>query len=134
MTPSDLLVAARGLLEQDKQAAVGGWPRAVAFLTRQALEQALSDLWASSRATTGLTECPMKTQLLCLPAYLEPGLAREISYIWAALSNACHYHPYELAPTAAELTGWMLAVANLNAELTRDPAIEPLAGSGADQR
>ncbi|HET9895670.1 MAG TPA: hypothetical protein VFQ44_12145 [Streptosporangiaceae bacterium] len=123
MTPADLLVAARGLLEHDKQSAVGGWPRAVAFLTRQALEQALSDLWAGSRATTGLSECPMKTQLLCLPAYLEPGLAREIGYAWAALSNACHYHPYELAPTAAELSGWMTAVSNLTTSiaLAREP-------------
>ena len=23
------------------------------------------------------------------------------------LSRACHYHPCELAPTAAELTGWL---------------------------
>ncbi len=113
MTTADLLVAARGMLEHDKQAAVGGWPRAVAFLTRQALEQALSDLWASGRTTAGLSECPMKTQLLCLPAYLEPGLAREISYVWAALSNACHYHPYELAPTAVELSRWLTAVADL---------------------
>ncbi len=22
-------------------------------------------------------------------------------------SRACHYHSYELAPTAAELTGWL---------------------------
>ena len=55
----------------------------------------------------------MKTQLLCLPTYLEPRLAREISYVWAALSNACHHHPYDLAPTAAELSGWMSAVARL---------------------
>lgn len=122
MTPADLIVAARGLLEHDKRAAIGGWPRAVAFLTRQALEQSLSDLWAAGRETGGLSECVMRTQLLCLPAYLEPGLAREISYVWAALSNACHYHPYELAPTAAELSGWMTAVADLTASiaLTRE--------------
>ncbi len=36
---------------------------------------------------------------------LEPdGEVRSLS---AALSHACHYHPYELAPTAAELTGWL---------------------------
>jgi len=29
------------------------------------------------------------------------------AYLIAALSRACHYHPYELAPTAAELTGWL---------------------------
>jgi len=33
------------------------------------------------------------------------------------LSSACHYHPYELAPTAAELTGWIDDVEALVAEL-----------------
>ena len=122
MTPASLLSAARDLLEHDKQNAIGGWPRAAALLTRQALERALDDLWTGGQATRGLSDCTMKTQLLCLPAYLEPGLAREISYIWATLSNACHYHPYELSPTAAELSGWMSAVANLidSIALTRD--------------
>ena len=26
--------------------------------------------------------------------------------VWAALSGACHYHPYDLAPTREELRGW----------------------------
>jgi hypothetical protein len=117
MTPADLLAAARAMLEDHDQTAVSGWPRAVAFLARQALEQALSDLWATSQATAGLSDCVMKTQLLCLPAYLEPKLARDTSYIWAALSSACHYHPYDLAPTAAELSGWTTAVASLIAAI-----------------
>jgi hypothetical protein len=48
-----------------------------------------------------------------LPTYLESGLAREVSYAWAALSNACHFHPYDLAPTTAELSGWIDQVAAL---------------------
>jgi hypothetical protein len=35
------------------------------------------------------------------------GSERRITYLLAALSQACHYHPYELAPTAAELTSWL---------------------------
>ena len=31
----------------------------------------------------------------------------------AALSRACHYHPYELAPSAAELTSWISDVESL---------------------
>jgi hypothetical protein len=125
MTAADLLAAARAMLEHHEHTVVGGWPRAVALLTRQALEQALSDLWASGQATTGLSECTMRTQLICLPAYLEPRLARETSYIWAALSNACHYRAYDLAPTAAELSGWITAVASLIAAiaLSRDPGL-----------
>ena len=49
----------------------------------------------------------MRSQLLCLTAYLDPGSASRAAYVFAALSHACHYHPYELAPTATELTGWL---------------------------
>jgi hypothetical protein len=40
-------------------------------------------------------------------AYLDRGTASRAAYLLAALSRACHYHPYELAPTAAELLGWL---------------------------
>lgn len=118
MTPDDLLAAARDLLERPAFASIGGWPRAVALLTRQALEKALEGFWKASPSTAGLCDCAMKTQLACLPTYLEPGLAREIGYVWATLSSACHYHPYDLAPTAAELIGWIDAVAALLASIT----------------
>jgi hypothetical protein len=58
-------------------------------------------------------DCTRKTQLICLPAYLEPRLARDASYTWAALSSACHYHQYDLAPTAAELSRWIDSTAAL---------------------
>ena len=54
-----------------------------------------------------MPSCTTRSQLLCLTAYLDPGTARRAAYLFAALSRACHYHPYELAPTAAELTGWL---------------------------
>ena len=113
MTPADLLAAARDLLEHPALGSVGGWPRAVALLTRQALEKALDEFWAASPARAGLAACSNKTQLTCLPAYLQPAIARQINYVWAALSSACHYHPYNLAPTAAELYGWIGAVTTL---------------------
>ncbi len=117
MTPADLLNAAREVLERPALARVGGWPRAVALLTRQAIEKALDEFWEASPATAGMHDCTMKTQLTCLPTYLEPRLAREVGYVWAALSSACHYHPYDLAPTAAELDGWIKAVATLIANI-----------------
>lgn len=119
MTPADLLAAALDLLERPAPDGVGGWPRAVALLTRQALEGALEEFWRTNPATVGLCECTRKTQLTCLPTYLEPRLAREVSYVWAALSGACHYHPYGLAPTAAELSGWIDAVTALLAAIGR---------------
>jgi hypothetical protein len=30
-----------------------------------------------------------------------------VAHAWAALSHACHHHPYELSPTAEELERWM---------------------------
>jgi hypothetical protein len=36
---------------------------------------------------------------------------------FAALRHACHYHPYELAPTAAELTGWLDQAAQIVTQL-----------------
>jgi hypothetical protein len=41
--------------------------------------------------------------------------ARQVAY--AALTSACHHHPYELALTAAELTSWITNVEALNGEL-----------------
>lgn len=113
MTPASLLVAARDLLEDPAFASISGWPRAVALLTRQTLEMAIEQFWNAHPATVGVAACPQKTQLNCLPAYLQPDLAREVSYVWAALSNACHYHPYELSPTSAELSGWIETTAAL---------------------
>ncbi|MGE3345732.1 MAG: hypothetical protein AB7L71_20095, partial [Vicinamibacterales bacterium] len=53
-----------------------------------------------------------RAQLICLPAYLrgERLLAEELAYDWAALSRACHQHPYELPPTFEELSQWMTTV------------------------
>jgi hypothetical protein len=113
MTPTELLAAARALLADESAATAGGWPRMVALLTRQALEEALSGFWEAHPATAGLSGSSRKSQLACLPFYLDARVAREAGYVWAALSDACHYHAYELAPTAGELTGWIDAVAGL---------------------
>jgi hypothetical protein len=113
MTPRDLLTAARGTLERPSDATAGLWPRAATFLTRQALEKAIDQLWEADPVTSGLSRCTRRSQLICLPTYLEPRTAHEITYVWAALSQACHYHPYELAPTATELSSWINAVDQL---------------------
>ena len=59
----------------------------------------------------------MRSQLLCLTAYLDPSTASRAAYLFAALSRACHYHPYELAPTAAELTSWLDQAAQIVTQL-----------------
>ena len=106
----------------------GFWPRATALLTRQALEAALDDLWR--RRAPGLELCSARAQLLCLPSYLhgDEELAERVSYTWAALSRACHQHPYELSPTSSELLGWIATVEQL---IGRVSSLESAVGQSA---
>lgn len=124
MNSAELLAAAREVLADKPAATASGWPRMVALLTRQALEEALSEFWEARPATAGLSRCTRKAQLTCLPFYLDARAARQAAYTWAALSEACHYHAYDLAPTASELAGWITAVAGL-AHSTRETAPFP---------
>jgi hypothetical protein len=113
MTPEELLAAARRLVERPDAMVAGVWPRAAALLARQALEVAMATLWAARPQSIGLSECSMRSQLLCLTVYLGQDTATRAAYLIAALSRACHYHSYELAPTATELTRWLDETAQL---------------------
>ena len=105
MKPSDLLAISRDLLEHPRDGTVGLWPRAAAFLARQALETTLRTYWSDGR--TAMADLPFRQQFICLQRLLTPReLAADVSHAWAALSGACHHHPYELAPGAGELAGW----------------------------
>ncbi len=118
----DLASAARGLLTRPDAATSGLWPRATALLARQAIENTLRDLWLLR--APGVEKCPTRAQLLCLPYFVgNAALAERVSYAWAALSRACHQHPYELPPTAPELATWL----ELVEDFTR--AVEQLTGS-----
>src|SRR5688500_1355098 len=98
--PTEVVIAARNLMERTDAATAGLWPRATALLARQALEEELDEFWRVR--APGLQHCSMKAQLLCLPHYLgHERLAEQVSYAWAGLSRACHQHPYELPPTSA---------------------------------
>ena len=110
---SAMVTAARDLLERADPMTAGLWPRAAALLTRQALEAALDALWF--HRAPGLELCSVRAQMICLPSYLhgDDELAERVSYTWAALSRACHHHPYELSPTSAELLGWVSTVEQL---------------------
>lgn len=120
LSPSALVDAARDLVRRPTTGTAGLWPRAAALLARQALEEALDDLW--SKRAPGLERANGRAQLLCLPEYLgDPKLAWEIVFTWSALSNACHHHAYELAPTAAELERRIDAVSRLVEKLGCGP-------------
>jgi hypothetical protein len=117
MTSEDLLTEARRLVERPDALTAGVWPRAAALLARQALEQAMAGLWATQPQANGLSNSTMRSQLLCLTVYVDEDVATRAAYLSAALSRACHYHPYELAPTATELTRWLHETADLIALL-----------------
>ena len=109
MTDSTTLIEhSRRLLEVPNAQLEGVWPRAVAFLARQALEASVGDVLALRAA--GAERCSARAQLLCLPTYAPDEAAHQATYLWGALSRACHQHPYELAPTSDELVEWLAGV------------------------
>lgn len=118
MTASELVAAARRLIDYDDNVFVGVWPRATALLARQALEQAMADLWVNGRAGNGgmsMDKMSAHAQLLCLDSYLGNEVVSSGTRLaWWALSRACHHHPYELSPTREELTRWLAAVEDLD--------------------
>ena len=57
---------------------------------------------------SALDSVPTSAQLICLREYLgRRGPCRPRPSRLDALSGACHHHPYELPPTAAELRQWI---------------------------
>jgi hypothetical protein len=110
--PQELLDLAHELLRRADPLTAGLWPRVSALLALQALETSVSRLW--QQRALDLRSCPMRAQLICLRTYLDdPGLAARAGHTWSALNRACHHHPYELAPTSAELESWFLVVREL---------------------
>ena len=100
--PRALFDLACGLLDRADPKTAGLWPRAAALLARQALEESLDAFWVAR--SIPLSSCPTRPQLLCLATYFpDAQLAANVHHAWSALSDACHHHPYELAPTAQEL-------------------------------
>lgn len=100
-----LSAVARLLMRRESAALAGVWPRAAALLARESIELSVDRLWAAR--APGMEEASTRAQLVSLPSYVDPGLARQVSYTWWALSRACHLHAYELAPTAEELDTWI---------------------------
>jgi hypothetical protein len=105
---AELIGHSRRLLEEPQRGLEGVWPRAAAFLARQALEAAVGDILATR--ASGTERCSARAQFLCLPTYAPDEPAHRATFLWGALSRACHQHAYELAPTAEELAGWVAGV------------------------
>jgi hypothetical protein len=110
VTPSSpnhttLLREARTLLNNKDEAMSGRWPRAAALLTRGSLEQLLDEYWTGMEPD--MVHASARAQILCLSDFVDAGTAAQTAYLYGTLSDACHYHAYELPPTAGELSSWM---------------------------
>lgn len=113
----DLIALAEDLARRASSGTAGLWPRASALLGRQALEIALSGFWRATNAP--LEFCSTRAQLACLRYFVtDPNLGPRTEHAWMALSRACHYHPYELAPMTLELTAALADVRQLVDALT----------------
>src|SRR6476646_10362156 len=118
-----LLASADDVLSTPADAWAGRWPRAVALLTRQALERSLEELWAAKSAP--MLRASARAQLLCLRQWVLPDLAGRAYYTWSALSEACHQHAYDLPPTSSELAAWIETVDELERTLRDRIAPKP---------
>ena len=78
-----------------------GSARTAGFLARQALEELIDERCAALGA-----ECrsaSMRSKLVILRSLDSSDNADAASVAWNGLSNACHHHAYELAPTVGEI-------------------------------
>lgn len=105
MTPQALLDAAVHLLEQTDRSLPGAWPRAVALLVRQALETHVDD-----QVPAELSSAPFTVRLLWMRRHGDAQRAERLAATWSGLSEACHFHGYELPPTSASLRAWIAVV------------------------
>ncbi|MGS2806217.1 hypothetical protein [Nocardia sp. MW-W600-9] len=118
---AERLEAAENLLSGDVSDAGGVWSRAVAWILRLALEQAVDELWA--QIAPELMRCPMRAQLLALRVYAGPETAGQVGAVWAALSRAAHHLDYEMAPSVTDLRRWR----DQTGDLARTLELVPLA-------
>lgn len=110
--PGAILAAARALLDQPDVTLDGAWPRAVAILTRQALEAAVARYLEQTLGGMGRPNFTAQLTLL-RQLHDDPALAARVAYAWDALSSATHHNGYELNPTAVALRGWQETVEEL---------------------
>lgn len=118
MTSLECLDAADALVGRGRDGRDGGWPRIAAVLGRHAIEKALDRYWRLRQP--GVERCSGRAQFLCLTTYLsDRDLAHATFAAWSALSHYCHHHPYEIAPTADELSERLRAARRFAAEVER---------------
>ena len=97
---------AHALLDHPPSTRPGLWERAAILLARQALEEALDHFWRAR--APDLLNASMRAQLLCLgPLMNNHRDAADVDQLWGALSNACHFDPFQPTPGPAEVRAWL---------------------------
>lgn len=79
--------------------------RRAAWFARSALEDVIVDLLELKQVDVGPL-ASSRSKLTCLEALYraeDSALASRAQYAWSRLSEACHQHAYELAPTHVEV-------------------------------
>ncbi|WP_415837814.1 hypothetical protein, partial [Smaragdicoccus niigatensis] len=104
LTAEELLELSDRLVAEVVKGTRGLWPRATTYLVRMAFESTLDEYWMSR--VPAMVACTRHSQLLALDAYASVEVGGRARAVWGALSSACHYSQYDLAPTAGELRGW----------------------------
>jgi len=85
--------------------------RGAAFALRAALESAVADSLAANAAPRAIREGPMRSGFLWLRTCAEAGVVRRAKAVWSLLCLGCHYHQYEIGPTADQVRVWRTEVA-----------------------
>jgi hypothetical protein len=93
---------ARAVLDGRTPVPRGQQARIAAFLGRQALED-IVDATCAKENQPLKHPVTMRSRLTVLGFLCEPDVARAVEVAWLGLSEACHHHAYELAPTTAEV-------------------------------
>jgi hypothetical protein len=93
---------ARAVLNGKTPVPHGQQARLAAFLGRQALED-IVDSMCKKEDKSLRHPVTMRSRLTVLGITQGSDVARAMEVVWIGLSDACHHHAYELAPTITEV-------------------------------
>lgn len=88
--------------------------RTACWLSRLAIEMAVGDLLRAKGVSA--PRATMASRLSALEVLYrddDPTVAQRAEYAWSRLSNASHYHAFELTPNVVEVVGLVELVATL---------------------
>lgn len=116
LTPPELLRVARALCESREWQTTFWSTRAVAFLTRQALETWLAEYWAATSPAVAALRS-RRAQFLLLNDRLPPEDVVLGHATWDHLSDACHHKLFELEPSREQAYRWIAQAERFGAAL-----------------